>query len=74
MMLDFLIDNGFPFLLLLTKADKLSRTQRAERLAGFAREIPVWDALTAVPFSAVTGEGVEELRAILEDVLLEFDA
>ncbi len=71
MMLDFLMDNGFPFVLLLTKADKLNRTQRAERLAGFAREIPEWDSLTAVAFSSVTGEGVEELRAILEDVLLE---
>ena len=68
MMLDYLIDRELPFLLLLTKVDKLNKTERAARMAGFAKEIPEWEDLTAIPFSAVTGEGAEELRAIIDEL------
>ena len=69
MMIDFLIEGEYPFLLLLTKCDKLNRTQTAERLMGLQKEIPNFSDIVSLPFSAVTGEGLEELHAILEDVL-----
>ena len=31
-------------------------------------EIPYFDDITVVEFSAQTGEGVEEIRAIIEDI------
>ena len=67
-MLDFLIDNEIPFVVVFTKADKLRATQRKERMAGFAKEIPCFEDITFVEFSAVTGEGVERIREIIEDV------
>ena len=69
MMLDYLAARGLPFLVLLTKVDKLNKTERAARLEGFAREIPGWSGWTVIPFSAVTGEGVEPLRALLDGLL-----
>ena len=65
-MLDFLIDQELPFLVVLTKVDKLSPRERRERLAAFRQELPMGEELAILPFSAQTGEGREELRAILD--------
>lgn len=67
-MLDFLIDSEIPFVVVFTKADKLKLTQRKERMESFKTEIPCFEDITYVEFSAVTGEGVEEIRGIIEDV------
>lgn len=67
-MLDFLIDSEIPFVIVFTKADKLKPTQRKERMESFKTEIPCFEDITYVEFSAVTGEGVEEIRGIIEDV------
>ncbi len=67
MMMDFLIETEQPFVIVLTKADKLSKKQRAERLAAFETEIPCED-VTKIEFSSVTGEGVEEIRTIIEEL------
>ncbi|MBO6230465.1 MAG: YihA family ribosome biogenesis GTP-binding protein [Ruminiclostridium sp.] len=71
MMIDFLIDSGIPFVVVLTKADKLKKKEREERREAFRTEIPCADDITMIEFSAETGEGVEELRAIIEDAIGE---
>lgn len=68
LMINFLIDNEIPFVIVLTKADKLKKTQRRERLAALQNELPCADQITAIPFSAETGEGVEEIREIIGEV------
>jgi GTP-binding protein len=73
-MVDFLIDTEMPFAIVLTKADKLKPTQRKERMESFAKEIPCFDDITCVEFSAVTGEGVERIREIIEEVAQDSDA
>ena len=67
-MIETFIEQEIPFILVLTKCDKLSQKQRNDRMEAFAKEVPCGDQVTMLPFSAVTGEGVEELRNILEDV------
>ena len=67
-MLDYMVERQIPFIAVLTKADKLNKTQRAERLAAFERELSDYEGVTVVPFSATTGEGAETLREILLDV------
>lgn len=64
-MIDFLIDMEFPFIVVLTKADKLSQKQRRERLEALESEIPCFKDITVVEFSSETGEGVEELKDII---------
>ncbi len=68
MMINFLIDSEIPFVVVLTKADKLKKTQREERLKALQTELPCADQITVVPFSAETGEGIEEIRAIVEEI------
>ncbi|MCL2018334.1 MAG: ribosome biogenesis GTP-binding protein YihA/YsxC [Oscillospiraceae bacterium] len=65
LMIDFLKDRGIPFIIALTKADKLRKKQRAERRAALKAEIP-HEGFDVIEFSAETGEGVTELRKALE--------
>ena len=71
LMLDFLIDNEIPFVVVFTKADKLKPMQRKQRMESFASEIPCFDDITFVEFSAVTGEGAERIREIISEVAEE---
>ena len=68
MMVDFLIENEFPFVIILTKKDKLSKKQQEERLAALQTEIPYADQIHMIPFSAVKGDGVEEIREIIDEI------
>lgn len=70
-MINFWIETEQPFVIILTKADKLSKKQREERLKGFATEIPCFEQIENIVFSAMTGEGVEQIRAIIEEVAQE---
>lgn len=74
LMINFLIDNGIPFVVVLTKADKLSKNQRAERRAALMNELPCAEDITVIEFSAQTGEGVEQIRAIIEEIAADDDA
>ena len=64
-MINALIDGGIPFAVIFTKADKLSKSERAKRMEGFAEEIPCFEDIKYVEFSAVTGEGTEEIRSMI---------
>ncbi|MBP1560809.1 MAG: YihA family ribosome biogenesis GTP-binding protein [Oscillospiraceae bacterium] len=66
-MIDFLIEREQPFIIVFTKADKLSKKQREERMNGFAEEIPYFDQIETIEFSSVTGEGAEKVRAVIEE-------
>ena len=68
MMLEYLIETECPFVIVFTKADKLSKRQREERLAGFAKEIPSFEDITSIVFSAETGEGADEIRSIISEL------
>ena len=67
-MINYLIDTEMPFVLVLTKADKLKKMERQKRMEAFREEIPCFDDIHVVPFSSQTFEGVEELRQIVEDI------
>lgn len=67
-MINFLIDHEIPFIVVLTKADKLNKTERARRLEALKTELPCAEEIKTVVFSAQTGEGVEELRSIIEEI------
>lgn len=67
-MINYLIDSEMPFVLVLTKADKLKKMERQKRMEAFREEIPCFDDMHVVPFSSQTFEGVEELRQIVEDI------
>ncbi len=70
-MMDYMVDEGVPFVAVLTKADKLNKSERAARLAAFEQELANYEGVTVVPFSALSGEGTEELRAVIDEVTKE---
>lgn len=70
-MINALIDGEIPFIIVLTKADKLSKNQRTKRRELLKTELPCAEDLTVIEFSAETGEGAEEIRAIIEELAEE---
>jgi len=71
LMINYLIENEFPFVVILTKKDKLSKKQQQERLENVQSEIPYAEQITMIPFSSETGDGVEQVRGIIEEIAAE---
>lgn len=71
MMINFLIDSEIPFIIVLTKADKLKKTEREKRREAFRTEIPCYDDITVIEFSAETGEGVDEIHSVINEIVEE---
>lgn len=67
-MLDALAHLGAPAIIVATKVDKLRRAEAAARPAEIARELGV-DVEQVIPFSAITGEGRDELAAAMVALL-----
>lgn len=70
-MINYLIEAQLPFVVILTKADKLKKMQRIERMEAFKTEIPYFNDIHIIPFSSQTFEGVEEVRSIIEEIANE---
>ena len=70
-MLDYLVQCEIPFVIVLTKADKLNKTEREKRTEALKEELANFEGIQCIPFSAVNGEGVDTLRAILDEVASE---
>lgn len=67
-MINFLNERGFNFIVVLTKSDKLNKTERITSLNNIDKEFLNRD-VQILTFSSVTGEGVEELRNIISNML-----
>jgi GTP-binding protein len=70
-MINYLIESELPFIIILTKADKLSPRQQKERLEALKQEIPYADQITMIPFSSTHFIGLEEVRSIIEEISQE---
>ncbi len=70
-MVNMLIDHGFPFVVALTKADKLNVTQRKQRLEALQQELPCADQIQMVITSTLTGEGMDTLRKLIDSLFEE---
>jgi GTP-binding protein len=68
LLIDWLAEREIPALLAFTKIDKLKPSQRAARLRAVGASLPV-QADWAVPTSARTGEGIDELWRLIDTLL-----
>lgn len=68
-MIDFMIDNEMPFIVALTKCDKLNKSERSKREKAFMEEIPCADQITIIWTSTETGEGISDIKEIFEELL-----
>lgn len=70
-MLDFLKQTGTPYSVVLTKCDKLNKTEYTKRLEAINDELGNYaDGVNIIPFSSLKSIGVEEIRNIIEKVCL----
>ena len=66
-MLEFMRHNKIPYAVVLTKSDKLNKTETANRLSLIRDELGVFAENTEIiPFSANKSEDAEKLREIIE--------
>lgn len=66
-MISFLKDSNLEFITVLTKADKLNKTQFNERISAAPAEIGA--DCQIIPFSALKGIGTEEIKNIIQNHL-----
>lgn len=70
-MLKFLKRSGIPYAVVLTKCDKLNKSEFENRLLNIKEELgSLLEGVRVVPFSALNGLGVEEIRDLLGSILL----
>lgn len=69
MMMDFLCKSQIPFVVALTKSDKLNKTQRDMRTKCIEEELYRYEGLTKIPFSSVNSEGLDKLKEIIASVV-----
>jgi GTP-binding protein len=70
-MIDFLSQMGIPYTVVLTKADKLNKTETENRLRLIKEELGEFaDNTQIIPFSVQNSIGAEELRNIINMAIL----
>lgn len=62
-MLDFLRQANIPFVIALTKCDKLNKTETEKRREEIKSELADYSDITMIEFSSVKGIGVEKVKA-----------
>lgn len=70
-MLEYMVEREIPFIIVLTKSDKLNKSERAKRLAAFDEILADLEGVTVISFSAVNGEGADQIREIIDQVTTE---
>lgn len=65
-MIEFLRETGIPFIIVLTKSDKLKKKEYEERLNSLSSELTFAGDLRVIPFSSVNGQGCDEVKKLIE--------
>ena len=68
-MVGFLRESELPFVVALTKADKLGRSKQTQQAATIARQLGI-DREQVVVTSSETGQGIDELRRRIAEACL----
>ncbi len=68
-MMNFMKFNKIPFIVVMTKCDKLNKSETAKRLEEIKNELADFDGVKTIPFSAIKGTGVNEIKNEIEKVI-----
>ncbi len=68
-MIEYMNANNIPFIVALTKCDKLNKTERINQLELICGILSQYGNISVVPFSALKGDGTDELRKLIENAL-----
>ena len=72
-MLRFLYESNAPFVIVLTKKDKLKKTAYEKRIDEIMDELAEFEGVTLLPFSAVNGEGMDDIKEVIEEYIRDFE-
>lgn len=67
-MVNFLLQTGRPFIVVCTKSDKLNRTENQQQ-TGLFDELFRSQGISWLPFSAVKGVGLEDVKQAIENAV-----
>lgn len=68
-MLDFMAQTGQDFIIVLTKWDKLNKTEQAARLDALNDELVGYGDISVCPFSALKDIGTLEIRGLISEYI-----
>lgn len=68
-MIAFMKEMDIPFIIVMTKADKLKKKAYEERLKLSKQELAFAGDVPVVPFSAVTGQGINGIKNYIENAI-----
>ena len=71
-MIDFLRASELPFMVVFTKADKLSKQQGIKQAAALRKQLQLDKETPWLAVSSETGVGIEELRKVIAQTLTEY--
>lgn len=72
-MIDFLYNCNAPFVIVLTKKDKLKKTAYEKRIEEIMDELSDYEGVQLIPFSAVNGEGLNDVKEVIEEYIKEIE-
>lgn len=72
-MIRFLYNCNAPFVIVLTKKDKLKKTAYEKRIDEVLDELSEFEGVQLVPFSAVSGEGLDDVKDVIEEYIEEYN-
>lgn len=68
-MIEFMKQMNIPFVIVMTKSDKLKVKEYKKRLDASKEELALAGDVKIIPFSSQNGEGVEELKKIIKQAI-----
>ena len=68
-MIEFLKHMNIPFIIVMTKSDKLKVKEYRRRIEESKKELEIADNAPIIPFSSQTGEGADEIKKLIEQAL-----
>ncbi|MBO4338739.1 MAG: YihA family ribosome biogenesis GTP-binding protein [Clostridia bacterium] len=70
LMVNFLKEKGYDFIAVLTKKDKLNKTEFSQRMESVGNELGI-ESERIIPFSAMNGDGLDRIKAIINEYTKE---
>ena len=71
-MINFLYESGLPYIVVLTKMDKLKKSEKEKQLVKIGETLKGFENTRIFPFSAQTGEGADAIIGVIEECVDDY--
>lgn len=68
-MIEYLTHYNLPFAVVMTKSDKLNKSEYSKRMEEIKTELDGYNPIDVIPFSSLNGDGRDTLRNVIENSL-----